>query len=110
MSLQGAIDAIEAAKHQHREELSKRDRRIEELSKEASHLGAELSQVKTKAQNERQRAEQAKAELVRAEQKIIDAHASVAHQVATLEAEKEMLAERDRTARAELERLRMSKK
>jgi hypothetical protein len=53
--------------------------------------------------------DQAVAQLDGLKQQVVDTRASVASEVATLKAEKGLLAERDRTFRQELERLRVSR-
>ena len=93
-----ALDAIEAI----RVEASTKDRELVDAL-EAKRLAEEQAE---KSRRERDEAVNSM-EGLRAQ--IIETKAAVAGEVATLKAEKELLAQRDRDSRNEIERLRLSK-
>ena len=84
--------------------------RIEELSRELSAVRQELATAKQQIEQERRDKADAINKLGKADERAIAARSDVAAQIATLEVEKEIMAQRDRESREEIERLRLAKK
>lgn len=108
--IQDVRNALDVLEGQHKREIDKLNKGLEARTLQMRETQMALDASKEKAEKYRQEANRAKDKLKSREAKLAETRADSASAIATLEAEKEILALRDREARDELDRLRMQKK
>lgn len=108
MSIQSAIETLQTARAAHDKEIAGLMARIEDLSKQLVAQKGQTTFAQDLADQERKAKNAAVGKLDEARQMAVDTRAKAATQIATLEAEKELMAVRVRDARIELDRMRVT--
>lgn len=109
MDFKGLYQGLKTLEEQQKFAVEKSDARIEELSKQLVGVKQELEVAQKRAEDERSEKIRAQDKLEDFESEFVRSKTNVAARIATLKAEQEVIARRDRESRNELDRLQHMK-